>query len=498
MQSPCRTSVFSVPLWFPIFSLGLALLLALSACGGGGGGGGASGSGGLPQQASVRTLAFAVSQCREGADGFFAHQTLQIRRGDSASVNVGVGALTEMQDPPVLPGVCTIFGLSRWGFIAAFAGGIQRMAVSPDGSGVVFETTNRFSILQYPPLAPDSEGFFFVRADGRGLRPLGPASRESITRFVFDGSPPYGFRTDYDQTPLSFSADGRTVVFTDRGPGPTGEDSTQVVTMDVATGARRQATQLPPATLPHDPLLLDIESVRFLPDGRIVFGTNFTNPDGLHPQGGVFTIKPDGTDLTAIPDPVALAGSHIDPRFEITGDEVTSFALALPGGTSQEIFLSDHGDLLELTNFGRGDTGRGTVDIDGQRVFFVASADPFKTNSTENCQIFSIDRLGTDLRQLTDFSQGGHSALGCFGSNGGPPPGCISREPRQDPATRAIVFSSSCDPVGMNQNGEQIFAMNPDGTGLQQLTDTSGFTTEADGTVDVELPGPFASTAVRR
>jgi hypothetical protein len=40
--------------------------------------------------------------------------------------------------------------------------------------------------------------------------------------------------------------------------------------------------------------------------------------------------------------------------------------------------------------------------------------------------------------------------------------------------------------------------MYPDRTGLQPLTDTSGFTTEADGTVVVELPGPFASTAVRR
>jgi hypothetical protein len=40
--------------------------------------------------------------------------------------------------------------------------------------------------------------------------------------------------------------------------------------------------------------------------------------------------------------------------------------------------------------------------------------------------------------------------------------------------------------------------MNPDGTNLHQLTNTRGFTTEADGTVDVELPGPFASTAQRR
>jgi hypothetical protein len=68
----------------------------------------------------------------------------------------------------------------------------------------------------------------------------------------------------------------------------------------------------------------------------------------------------------------------------------------------------------------------------------------------------------------------------------------------RDPVTRANVFASSCDPFPTNRNGEQIFAMNPDGTNLRQLTDVRGFTSEPDGSVDVELPGPFASTAERR
>ena len=58
-------------------------------------------------------------------------------------------------------------------------------------------------------------------------------------------------------------------------------------------------------------------------------------------------------------------------------------------------------DLLQLTNFRRIDTRDGGVDVDSQHVYFSASADPRGTNSSENCQIFSIDRLGTDLRQLT-------------------------------------------------------------------------------------------------
>jgi hypothetical protein len=55
-----------------------------------------------------------------------------------------------------------------------------------------------------------------------------------------------------------------------------------------------------------------------------------------------------------------------------------------------------------------------------------------------------------------------------------------------------MLFGSSCDPVGGNPFGDQIFAMRPDGSGLRQLTATRGLTTDPDGTVHVELPGPFA------
>jgi hypothetical protein len=53
-----------------------------------------------------------------------------------------------------------------------------------------------------------------------------------------------------------------------------------------------------------------------------------------------------------------------------------------------------------------------------------------------------------------------------------------------------VLFSSSCDPVGGNPFGNQLFAMRPDGTGLRQLTNAGGMTTDPDGTVHVELPGP--------
>jgi hypothetical protein len=450
-------------------------LLALSACGGGGGEPNSSGS---PRPATVRTLAYVVSACREDATRRSIHQELRIRQGDHATVTVPLADI--VQEPPVLRGTCRAYGRARLGSASIFAFPVQRLGVTPDGSGVVFEKTTAFSLWQLAPLAADEEGFFFVRADGSGLRRLGPPSRESLSR-VYNK----GFRGVFDDAPLSFSDDGRTVVFSDRGPGPDG-DAAQVVALDLVTRSRFQLTHLPRGP---DPLSLDVHAVRFLPDGRIIFTTR---------GNAAYTVRLDGTDLKPIALPVVLAGV-IDPNFQITGDLVTAVSLTVSDGNS-EVFLLDHGNLLQLTAFHRLDTFRATADVDGQRVFLIASANPPElgdNNPSENCQIFSIDRLGTDLRQLTDFNPGGHSALGCtFG--GGAPPGCNIEPARQDPVTRALVFPSSCDPFGTNPNGEQVFAMHPDGSGLQQLTDTRRLTIEADGTVDVELPGPFASTAVRR
>ncbi len=127
----------------------------------------------------------------------------------------------------------------------------------------------------------------------------------------------------------------------------------------------------------------------------------------------------------------------------------------------------------------------------GRRVFFPASADPFGTNPGEECQLFSIARFGTELRQLTFFHTVGRAVDGCA-------PIAESSECRvggispnaQDPRTGTLVFPSTCDPFGTNPNGEQIFAMRPDGSGLRQLTHIRGIVRSPSGTVETELAGP--------
>ena len=68
----------------------------------------------------------------------------------------------------------------------------------------------------------------------------------------------------------------------------------------------------------------------------------------------------------------------------------------------------------------------------------------------------------------------------------------LDQKGSQDARTGTLVFVSSCDPFGTNPNGQQIFAMRPDGTGLRALTDTHSVVRNPDGSVEAELPGPWA------
>jgi hypothetical protein len=394
------------------------------------------------------------------------------------------------------------FAQVRHGGWAVVFGNFQRLGASPDGSGLVFEIANYLG--GGFPAVPAQEGIFYVRSDGRGLRYLGPASRDPTWRRFRESQPPYegGINANTSGWTLRFSPNGRIVVYTDVGPGPAGEDAVQIVTLDLASGSRRQLTQLSSASAldPSDPVT---GFPRFLDDDTIVFFT-YANPDGLHPGGAFFTVNTDGTGLAALPTAVALPGGQIVPRFDVTGRRTELLTLDRPGtpvnsvftfpDTIAEVFLLDGKNLLQLTNFQRVDTGRGLLSADERRVFFTASANPPSgTNPSENCQLFSIDRYGGHLRQVTRFREGARSVNGCAN---GPPPGCNIQITTQDPVTQTVVFQSSCDPLGTNANGGgQIFAMRPDGSRLRQLTDTRGVVMGTDGSLTVELPGPFTYSA---
>src|SRR5262249_49298225 len=238
--------------------------------------------------ARIRTLAYVVNECHGDARGTVLRQALRIRRGDCAPVTVlefpfGVGW-------PDAGSICRGLTVVRHGGWAVIVGNFQRLGASPDGSSVVFEVTNDHSSPPLPAV-PEQEGFFYVRSHGRGLRRLGPASRDPTWRSFQDFT--LGGADNFNSSgwTLRFSPNGRTVVYTDLGPGPAGEDAIQIVTLDLASGSRRQVTQLPTARAvePSDPVT---GFPRFLDDDTIVFFT-YANPDGLHPGGAFFTVNTD-------------------------------------------------------------------------------------------------------------------------------------------------------------------------------------------------------------
>jgi hypothetical protein len=223
---------------------------------------------------------------------------------------------------------------------------------------------------------------------------------------------------------------------------------------------------------------------------------------------------PRRESLVGVPPPIVVPGSEVVPSFGVTGLRTNLVRLAVPGTPVSpptappapfpltEAFLQDSKNLTQLTNFRRTDTFIGFLNPSRTRAFFMASADPFGTNPSESCQLFSVDTFGGGLRQVTHFEPRTRSRViipGCFAPSR---PHCsingagYYRVVFQDAVTKAVVFDSSCDPLDANPNGGQLFAMRPDGRGLRQLTDAAGITTNPGVSVSVELPGPFAYSAV--
>jgi WD40-like Beta Propeller Repeat len=466
--------------------------------------------------AAIRTLAYALSECRVDAAGRFSgREVLRALRGNQEPITlVDFGSSGEPVQDQVARTFCTMRGRQRGYLPSVPAFPLQRLGVSPDGSVVVFEVNQEFAIFAPPPsarLSAEEQGFFSIHADGRGLRRLGPPSHDPSFRIdIYPPAFPGEITGVAFPTPISFSPNGRRIAFTDRGPGVGGEDAIQVVVLDLATGRRTQVTHLPSGTPPRvifGEFFLTC-CPRFIDDETVVFQT-FVDPDGSNPEHNLaaFTVRIDGTHFEDLPQPVVLEGSGVVPTFGVVGRHTGLLRLPLPGKPEgpptakptnfpiTDVFLRDGKNLTQLTDFHRADTFPAFLNADRTRAFFLAAADPVKTNPSKSCQMFSINTLGRGLRQVTHFK--GDPGIGsCFAEccTGGIGYGWY-RVIIQDPVTKAVIFESTYDPLGANRHGGQLFAIRPDGSGLRQLTDAAGFTTNPDGSIRVELPGPFAYSA---
>jgi hypothetical protein len=453
--------------------------------------------------ARIRTLAYVVNECTTDPQGRTSlKQKLLIRRGNCDPVKVREVASTPVPLDPSLGG-CRVLGGFRVGYAFLAIGVFQRMAVLPDGSGVVFEVTKQLSLVPAVTPEPPEEGIFFVRTDGSGLRRLGLASPLPPYIVISDGTPPLGLSFSPTGRLFPVSPDGRKIAFIDFGPDTAGHEAPQIFLLDLRSGQRTQLTHQSRVASATD---FGIYYPSFLDNRTIVFYSGFFLRGGSNLSA--FQVRTDGSGLREISVPTPVPGAHIVPQFTVTGARSHVVQVTFPDRPAvnpvpgadavSELFLIDGKNLLQLTDFGRIDTGGGLGGfIDrGRVVFFVASANPPPgENPGEICQLFSVSRLGGRLRQFTHLPSDGRPSHGCYG---GFEAACSIGDLHVDQVTGTVLLSSSCDPIGANPFGDQIFAMRPDGTGLRQLTNARGMTTEADGTVHVEMPGPFAYPVTSR
>ena len=445
--------------------------------------------------ARIRTLAYVVTECTADPQGrSSAKQKLVVRRGNCDPVPV-------METTPSTPapdplGICRLFGEARNGTYSIVAAVFQRLAVLPDGSGVIFEVTKQFSVYpQFTPEPPQGEGIFFARADGSGLRRLGPASRFPSFAVVKDVNSPIGLGFPPTQLVFGVSPNGRRIALIDLGPDTAGNEAPEIFLLDLRSGRRTQLTHLSPVASDGDlrfPSFLDSRTIGF-----------YSGYSLSRAPLRAYRVQTDGSGLQeAIPTPTVIPDARIVPHFAITTARQQILLVTFPderpvnsafGGAVTELFLSYGKNLLQLTNFDRVDTGA-ALSVARDRLFFIASANlPPGENPAGICQIFSINTRGGGLRQVTHLPPDGPPPdTGCL--NVGPGVCTIDRNfgVVTDRVTGTVLFGSSCDPVGRNPVGEQLFAMRPDGSGLQQLTATRGMTIDPDGTVHAENPGPFA------
>ena len=435
--------------------------------------------------ARIGTLAYVLTECREDPQGFLSgRQKLMIRRGNCdpiVAMESPVGGLAPVADPVHL---CPLYGETRAGQGSVVVGIFQHIGVLPNGSGVVFEVTDGVSLFQYatPRLPDDGKGIFFVRADGGGLRRL--TRRTTDIPIVALGGPS-GFAPN-DVFYLAISPDSRTVAFSglDRLGSP------QIFTLDIASGD-----------------VTDLTSERFPGGLTSTATTSFPYPSFADNHTVLFftndvqwKVGVDGSQPEPLPN-ITIGGGVVVPSFSVSGGSGSVVHGLLPGDVEgpnpngdpiSEVFLIDGPRLLQVTRFHRADTIGWSI-FRG-RVLVQASATP-----GDLCQLFSVGGFSGKVRQLTHLppdASGGRQTYGCFAPGLSGAECTISTQGvAQDAKSGAILFQSSCDPLGSNPFGTQLFVMRADGTGLRQITRTRGRALEPDGSVSVEAPGPIGYAA---
>ncbi len=180
-------------------------------------------------------------------------------------------------------------------------------------------------------------------------------------------------------------------------------------------------------------------------------------PDPSEDDYEIYTINPDGTDMTYLTDnvvrgpddPANFFNDDIDPSFSPDGKTI-AFTSQRSGGPEIYTMNADGTNVTRLTNAIGEDRANGWSP-DGKTIYFNSARDG-------NIEIYKMNVDGSDQTRLT-FNDVNDPAT--------PVNDSIDVFPNASPDGRKIVFGSARNGVD-----EELYTMNPDGSDVTRLTDS--------------------------
>ena len=349
----------------------------------------------------------------------------------------------------------TIVMLLHFGFYVrpastASANQIVQITRSLNANGTVTSISGDGSVValnqQTDPLGlnPDhTSEVFLINSDGSGLRQISKSDGISLSA-----------RLSADGTRIAFRSTGDLV------PGQNRDHNFELFTADTSTLTFRQLTRSNNGSVP------DLDSISA--DGSLIAFSATANYTGRNPHGEdqVFLINSDGSGLKQLTDGRSKDFLNFAPEISGDGSRIAFLSTDDPLGTngdhSVEVFSmrSDGSELHQLSAFSPLNNRDGfptlSISSDGSLIAFDSDFDPVGTNGDQSFEIFTVNADGTGLAQITNSLDDSYAP--CLRGNG-----------------MEITFLSGSDFTGANPTfQEQVFRANSNGTGIVQLTNSTG------------------------